>query len=187
MKLIKTSLEDAYVVESVLYRDRRGSFLEIFNADALARCGLHVSFVQDNCSHSMESGVIRGLHFQHDPHAQAKLVWTLTGSVYDVIVDLRQGSRTFLKWEAFKLSAEKPAMVFVPRGFAHGFCTLEPDTRVFYKVDAPYNPQAEAGIRWNDPDLAIPWPARSPILSDKDALLPLLKDLENRELAKAPS
>lgn len=175
MKLIGTALEGAYVVESVIHRDRRGSFLEIFNADALARCGLHVSFVQDNCSHSLEAGVIRGLHFQRAPHAQAKLVWTLTGSVYDVIVDLRKESRTYLRWEAFELSAGKPLMVFVPRGFAHGFCTLEADTRVFYKVDAPYNPQAEGGIRWNDPDLAIPWPADSPVLSDKDAGLPLLK------------
>lgn len=178
MKLIRTSLEDAFVVESVIHRDRRGSFLEIFNADAFAGSGLRVAFVQDNCSHSLEPGVIRGLHFQHDPYAQAKLVWTVTGSIYDVIVDLRRGSRTYLKWEAFELSAGQPSMVFVPRGFAHGFCTLEPDTRVFYKVDAPYNPRAEGGIRWNDPDLAIPWPTGSPILSDKDAALPLVRDLD---------
>ena len=176
MKLIETSLEGAYVIESVLHRDRRGSFLELFNAASFARYGLTVSFVQDNCSHSLETGVIRGLHFQSDPYAQAKLVWTLTGSVYDVIVDLREDSRTYLMWEAFELSAHKPFMIFVPRGFAHGFCTLEPDTRVFYKVDAPYNPKAEGGIRWNDPDLSIPWPAESPILSDKDAGLPLLKE-----------
>ena len=178
MKLIETSLEDAYVVETDLHRDRRGSFLEIFNADAMANCGLNVNFVQDNCSHSLEPGTIRGLHFQRDPHAQAKLVWTLTGSVYDVIVDLRKGSRTFLKWESFELSAHRPLMIFVPRGFAHGFCTLEPDTRVFYKVDAPYNPRAEGGIRWDDPRLAIPWPADSPVLSDKDAGLPFLKELD---------
>lgn len=178
MKFIETSLEGAYVIETVLHRDLRGSFLELFNADALARCGLHVTFVQDNCSHSLEPGVVRGLHYQLDPHAQAKLVWTLTGSVYDVIVDLRKRSRTYLKWEAFELSSHKPLMVFVPRGFAHGFCTLEADTRVFYKVDAPYNPRAEGGIRWNDPDLAIPWPVESPILSDKDAKLPLLKGID---------
>lgn len=176
MKLIPTSLEGSYVIETVIHRDRRGSFLEIFNADALARCGLNVSFVQDNCSHSLEAGVIRGLHFQKDPHAQAKLVWTLTGAVYDVIVDLRKESRTYLMWESFELTAHKPLMVFVPRGFAHGFCTLEPDTRVFYKVDAPYHPQAEGGIRWNDPDLAIPWPVQAPVLSDKDDVLPLLKE-----------
>ncbi len=176
MKLIETSLVGAYVIETVLHRDLRGSFLELFNAEALAQCGLHVTFVQDNCSHSVDPGVIRGLHYQLDPYAQAKLVWTLTGSIYDVIVDLRQRSRTYLKWEAFELSAHKPFMVFVPRGFAHGFCTLEPDTRVFYKVDTPYNPRAEGGIRWNDQDLAIPWPADSPILSVKDAGLPLLRE-----------
>ncbi|HPI93938.1 MAG TPA: dTDP-4-dehydrorhamnose 3,5-epimerase [Deltaproteobacteria bacterium] len=177
MKLIETKLADAYVVESVLHRDDRGSFLEIYSAGAFTGLGLDVGFVQDNCSHSRDKGVIRGLHFQQDPFAQAKLVWTLTGSVYDVIVDLRKDSRTFKRWEAFILTADKPSLLFVPRGFAHGFCTLEPDTRVFYKVDAPYAPRAEGGIRWDDPDLSIPWPEENPILSDKDSRLPFLKDL----------
>ncbi|HWR68364.1 MAG TPA: dTDP-4-dehydrorhamnose 3,5-epimerase [Desulfomonilia bacterium] len=178
MKLIETSLPGALIVESTLHRDGRGSFLEIFNTRAFVERGLHVEFVQDNCSHSREKGVLRGLHFQREPYAQSKLVWTLTGSVYDVIVDLRRDSLAYLKWEAFTLSAESPRMLFVPKGFAHGFCTLEEDTRVFYKVDAPYAPQSEGGLRWDDPDLAIPWPEDSPLLSEKDSRLPLLKDLD---------
>ncbi len=177
MKLIATSLNGAFIVESALHRDVRGSFLEVFSARGLAESGLQVDFVQDNCSHSKVRGVLRGLHFQKDPCAQAKLVWTLTGSIYDVIVDIRPESPTFLRWEAFELSAEEPRMVYVPRGFAHGFCTLEADTRVFYKVDAPYAPQTEGGIRWDDPDLAIPWPVEFPLVSEKDAGLPFLRDL----------
>jgi dTDP-4-dehydrorhamnose 3,5-epimerase len=126
---------------------------------------------------SLDEGVIRGLHFQSDPHAQAKLIWVISGSIYDVIVDIRPGSTSFGRWSAFELAADKPRMLFVPRGFAHGFCTLVPDTRVFYKVDSPYAPQAENGIRWDDPDLAIPWPIDQPIVSEKDKTLPLLKEL----------
>ena len=176
MKLIETSLNGAFIVEQSLYRDQRGFFLEIFSAKAFAENRLNIEFVQDNCSLSRDKGVIRGLHLQNPPHAQAKLVWVLTGRVYDVIVDLQKGSPTYLKWEPFELSAEEPRLLFVPRGFAHGFCTLEQNTRVFYKVDAPYAPRAESGLRWDDPDLAIPWPTKSPIVSDKDKKLPLLKE-----------
>jgi dTDP-4-dehydrorhamnose 3,5-epimerase len=158
----------------------KGSFLEINSSSAFAAKGLNLEFVQDNCSHSLSAGVIRGLHFQRSPHAQAKFVWVLTGKVYDVIVDLRDGSPTYLKWAAFELSAEKPRMLFVTRGFAHGFCTLEQDTRVFYKVDAQYAPQSEGRIRWDDPDLAISCPPQSPLLSDKDKMLPLIKELDLR-------
>jgi dTDP-4-dehydrorhamnose 3,5-epimerase len=178
MQLIETPFHGAYIVKQTLYQDPRGSFLEIYSSSAFAAKGLNIEFVQDNCSHSASAGVIRGLHFQRSPHAQAKLVWVLTGKVYDVIVDLCKGSPTYLKWAAFELSAGKPRMLFVPRGFAHGFCTLEPDTRVFYKVDAFYAPASERGIRWDDPDLAIPWPTQSPLISDKDKVLPLIKDLD---------
>lgn len=177
MKLTETPLAGAFLIETVFHQDGRGSFLEVFNAGALAALGLEPRFVQDNCSLSRDTGVIRGLHFQREPHAQAKLIWTLTGAVYDVIVDLRENSPTFLTWAAFELSEDKPCLLFVPRGFAHGFCTLKPDTRVFYKVDALYAPKSEGGIRWDDPDLAIPWPADSPILSDKDMRLPTLRGL----------
>lgn len=178
MKLIDTPLHGAYIVEQTLFQDPRGSFLEIYSARAFDEAGLNLEFVQDNCSHSLGAGVLRGLHFQKDPHAQAKLVWALTGKIYDVIVDLREGSPTYLKWAAFELSSGLPCMLFVPRGYAHGFCTLEPDTRVFYKVDAPYAPSSECGIRWDDPDLAISWPVSSPLLSEKDSKLPLLKEID---------
>ncbi|HVN72249.1 MAG TPA: dTDP-4-dehydrorhamnose 3,5-epimerase [Desulfomonilia bacterium] len=177
MKLIETPLKGAYIVEQTLYSDLRGFFLEIFSAKSFDEKGMHMDFVQDNCSYSKDKGVIRGLHFQNPPHAQAKLIWVLTGSIYDVIVDLREDSPTFLKWEAFMISSLEARMLFILRGFAHGFCTLEPDTRVFYKVDAPYAPKSESGLRWDDPDLSIPWPTDSPILSDKDKILPTLRDL----------
>ena len=178
MKLIDTALNGAYIVEQTLYNDPRGSFLEVYSSRAFAGNGLNLVFVQDNCSHSVHSGVVRGLHFQKFPHAQTKLVWVLTGKIYDVIVDLREGSPSFLKWAAFELSAQDPRMLLVPRGYAHGFCTLEPDTRVFYKVDVAYAPQSESGIRWDDPDLAIPWPVSSPLLSEKDQKLPLLSQID---------
>jgi dTDP-4-dehydrorhamnose 3,5-epimerase len=180
MELTPTSLSGAYLIGQTLFQDPRGFFLEIYSTRAFAERGLTLEFVQDNCSFSKEKGVIRGLHFQAAPHAQAKLVWTLTGSVYDVIVDLREDSPTFLKWEAFELSASKPLMLFVPKGFAHGFCTLEPDTRVFYKVDIPYAPKSEGGVRWDDPDLGIAWPTDAPILSEKDRRLPLLSEIVRR-------
>ncbi len=180
MKLIATGLDGAHIVEQVLHKDARGAFLEIFSSQAFTIYGISAEFVQDNCSYSKDAGVIRGLHFQTPPHAQAKLIWVVTGSIYDVIVDLRKDSPTFLQWRTVELSAEKPRMLFVPKGFAHGFCTLVPETRVFYKVDSPYTPQAEGGIRFDDPDLAIPWPTHSPILSGKDKVLPLLKELDLR-------
>jgi dTDP-4-dehydrorhamnose 3,5-epimerase len=180
MQLIETPLHGAYIIEQTLYQDPRGSFLEIYSSSVFAAKGLNLEFVQDNCSHSLSAGVIRGLHFQRSPHAQAKLVWVLTGKIFDVIVDLRDTSSTYLKWTAFELSAEKPRMLFVPKGFAHGFCTLVPDTRVFYKVDTFYSPQSESGIRWDDPDLAISWPTQSPLLSDKDKVLPMIKELDLR-------
>lgn len=180
MKLIATDLEGAFIVEQTLYRDSRGSFLEIFSQKAFAQSGIPVEFVQDNSSLSKDAGVIRGLHFQNPPHAQAKLVWVVAGAVWDVIVDLREGSKSFARWTAVELSGEEPRMLFVPRGFAHGFCTLVPQTRVFYKVDSPYAPQAEGGVRFDDPDLAIPWPTASPVVSDKDRALPLLRDLGRR-------
>jgi dTDP-4-dehydrorhamnose 3,5-epimerase len=177
MKLIATDLEGAFIVEQPLFQDSRGSFQEIFSQKAFEGCGILARFVQDNCSYSNAAGVIRGLHLQFPPHAQAKLVWVVTGSIYDVIVDLRPDSPSFLRWTALELSADSPRILFIPKGFAHGFCTLVPDTRVFYKVDCPYAPQAEGGVRYDDPDLAIDWPTASPILSDKDRALPFLKDL----------
>ena len=177
MKFIETALPGAFVIEPVVHRDDRGFFVETFNHNVFADKGIEVNFVQDNYSFSREKGVLRGLHFQYPPHAQTKLVMVIRGSVYDVIVDLRKDSPTFLKWTWVELSSTDLNMLYVPKGFAHGFYTLQEGTHVLYKVDSLYAPDADGGIRWDDPDLAIRWPGSSPILSDKDERLPLFKDI----------
>ena len=140
--------------------------------------GLEQPFIQDNHARSEEKGVVRGLHFQNPPYAQSKLIWATHGAIFDVAVDLRRRSPTFGKWHSVVLSAENALRFYVPRGFAHGYMTLEEGTEVQYKVDAYYNPSEESGIRWNDPELAIPWPPLAPILSPKDAALPGIKELQ---------
>ena len=177
MKVIETALMGAFVIQPVIYTDERGFFVETYNHEVFAHQGIEADFVQDNYSFSKEKGVLRGLHFQYPPHAQTKLVLVMTGSVYDVIVDLRKDSPTFLSWTGVELNSDDSTMLYVPKGFAHGFCTLQENTRVLYKVDSHYAPRADGGIRWDDPDLAIPWPCSSPILSVKDGKLPLLKDI----------
>lgn len=156
------------------FTDGRGWFAETWSSKTL-----DVAFCQDNQSLSLKSGTIRGLHFQKPPHAQAKLVSVLKGRILDVAVDLRQSSPTFGQHVAVELDAETGAQLFVPAGFAHGFCTLEPGTIVQYKVDAHYAPQADAGINWADEALAIAWPVNpaQAILSPKDASLPRLQDI----------
>jgi dTDP-4-dehydrorhamnose 3,5-epimerase len=156
------------------FGDARGYFMETYNAEAFAAAGIAASFVQDNQSLSAARGVVRGLHFQVPPTPQAKLVRVLKGAVFDVAVDLRMGSPSYGRWCAATLTAEGAEQLFVPRGFAHGFCTLEPGTEVAYKVDGPYAPDCEGGLAWNDPDLAIAWPIaeEEAQLSGKDAGLP---------------
>jgi dTDP-4-dehydrorhamnose 3,5-epimerase len=153
-----------------IHRDARGAFSETYSRRALEAAGIDVDFVQDNHSVSRAKGVIRGLHYQCPPHAQAKLVRVARGAIFDVAVDIRRGSPTYGKHVSAILSAENWAQLFVPIGFAHGFCTLEPDTEVIYKASGYYAPQAESGIGWDDPDLAIAWPvaAADAVLSDKD-------------------
>ncbi|HDP25863.1 MAG TPA: dTDP-4-dehydrorhamnose 3,5-epimerase [Deltaproteobacteria bacterium] len=177
MQFIETTLQDVFIVEPSVHKDQRGFFLEAFSSRIFRDYGIAVDFVQDNCSFSKSSGVIRGLHFQYPPHAQAKLIWVITGSILDVVVDLRRASPTYGKWLSVEMSSSPVRMLYVPRGFAHGFCTLRNSTRVLYKVDAFYAPHADAGIRWNDPDLAIVWPTQSPIVSAKDSRLPSLSDI----------
>jgi dTDP-4-dehydrorhamnose 3,5-epimerase len=137
-----------------------------------------MNFIQDNQSLSAEAGVLRGLHYQLNPKAQTKLIRVLAGAIYDVVVDLRQPSPTFCQWDGFILSDANHRQLLVPRGFAHGFCTLERNTQVLYKVDAYYAPEHDRGIAWNDPALGIDWPASNPILSEKDSKHPLLADAE---------
>ena len=155
------------------FADKRGYFFESYSEKVFHTAGITAKFVQDNQSYSAERGTIRGLHFQKPPHAQAKLVRVLQGSVFDVAVDVRAGSPHYGRWAGATLTAEGREQIFVPRGFAHAFCTLEPDTVVAYKVDDVYAPETEGGLIWNDPDLAIDWPvaAKDVVLSDKDLKL----------------
>jgi dTDP-4-dehydrorhamnose 3,5-epimerase len=162
------------------FADARGHFTETWNRKAWAAAGLpDVAFAQDNQSLSTQAGTVRGLHFQSPPHAQAKLVSVLRGRIFDVAVDLRKTSPTFGHHVAAELDAETGAQLFVPAGFAHGFCTLAPDTLVAYKVDAHYAPESDAGIFWADEALGIAWPVTPDRaqLSPKDAGLPRLKDI----------
>jgi dTDP-4-dehydrorhamnose 3,5-epimerase len=163
------------------FADERGWFAETYNPDRFAALGIDTVFVQDNHAKSVPAFVLRGLHFQRPPYAQAKLVRCVRGRIWDVAVDLRAGSPTYGRWAAAELSADNGLQLFVPVGYAHGYVTLEPDAEVEYKVSAPYAPECEAGLRWDDPDLALPWPLPpgGPILSDKDRVLPLFGTFES--------
>lgn len=156
------------------FEDSRGWFSETWNAARMAGVGINCDFCQDNHSLSRQAGTLRGLHFQRQPFAQAKLVRCPKGRIFDVAVDLRSQSPTYKRWVGVELSAEAGNQLFIPAGFAHGFLTLEPDCEVMYKVDAYYAPEADGGVAWNDPALAIDWPlgGLTPLLSDKDNALP---------------
>jgi dTDP-4-dehydrorhamnose 3,5-epimerase len=178
VKLTPTRLPDVIEIEPVRHGDDRGWFSEVFKAAVFVEAGLDVDFVQDNESFSAGYGTVRGLHYQVAPHAQAKLIRVLGGSILDVAVDIRRGSPTFREHVAVVLSADAGNQLLVPVGFAHGFCTLEPDTRVTYKVSGIYSPECERSIAWDDPDLGITWPgvASAATLSTKDAAGPRLAD-----------
>jgi dTDP-4-dehydrorhamnose 3,5-epimerase len=162
------------------FEDSRGSFSETYNRGAFERAGLTDTFVQDNFSFSTRAGTVRGLHFQRPPHAQSKLVRVNRGRILDVAVDLRRSSTTYGRHVAVELSRENWAELYLPAGFAHGFCTLEPETEVIYKTTSLYAPEAEGGILWSDPSLAIAWPVepKAATVSDKDRALPLFADID---------
>ncbi|MFN0217210.1 MAG: dTDP-4-dehydrorhamnose 3,5-epimerase [Hyphomicrobium sp.] len=162
--------------------DHRGFFAEVFKASILEGAGFNDVFIQDNHSMSAEVGTVRGLHFQKPPFAQAKLVRVVRGAIFDVALDLRRNSPTCGQHVSVELSADNGAQLLVPDGFAHGFCTLEPNTEVIYKVTRYYSREAESGVLWSDPDLGIAWPLgpRSAVISDKDATLPRLRDMNFR-------
>ena len=161
------------------FSDERGFFSEVWREDSFAAAGVRVRFVQDNLSVSKVRGVVRGLHYQTPPSAQAKLVRVSRGAIFDVAVDIRKGSATYGRWAGVVLSAEKWNQLFIPEGFAHGFATLEDDTEVNYKVSAAYSPDHDRAIRFDDPDIGIDWPIDGdPMLSAKDAAAPLLRDIE---------
>jgi dTDP-4-dehydrorhamnose 3,5-epimerase len=179
MDITALAIPDVKLVKPPRFRDARGIFSEVYNRQALSRAGIAVDFVQDNCSVSAPAGTIRGLHFQAPPMAQAKIVMVLRGRMRDVVVDCRKGSPTFGQHVDVELNSENWHQLYVPGGFAHGFCTLEADTMVLYKVSAPYAPELDGGIAWNDPDLGIDWPvsADRAVVSSKDMQLPRLRDI----------
>jgi dTDP-4-dehydrorhamnose 3,5-epimerase len=154
-----------------VFHDERGAFMETFKESDFAAAGIPGPFVQDNLSTSRK-GVIRGLHFQKEPHAQAKLVQVLSGAIFDVVVDLRPGSPDYGKWLGVPLDETRPAILYVPAGFAHGFQAVSEKAVVLYKSSSPYHPDSEAGVAWDDPDLAVAWPLAAPLLSGKDKAQP---------------
>lgn len=179
MEVIKTALADCFVIKPAVITDNRGYFCESYNEERFNQAsGLNVHFVQDNQSYS-NKGVLRGLHFQHGEHAQAKLVRVLKGEVLDVAVDLRKGSATYGKYHSVLLSEENKLQFFVPRGFAHGFVVLSEYAEFFYKCDNYYNKASEGGLHYADPTLNIDWelPAASLLVSEKDAVLPFLSEI----------
>ena len=176
MQVELTEIPDVKILTPRKFGDHRGYFSETYNKASFEAAGLEIDFFQDNHSFSAEVGTLRGLHFQTQPHAQAKLVRVARGAIFDVAVDIRQGSATYGKWVGRVISADAWNQILVPVGFAHGFCTIEPDTEVQYKVTAPYTPEQERGIAWNDPNLAIDWQlgGNQPTLSGKDTDYPTL-------------
>ena len=175
MEVVTTRLEGPILVQPTIHRDKRGFFLESYRRDALAELGIAEEYVQDNHSRSGK-GIVRGMHFQP---GMAKLVRCTSGEVVDVLIDIRKGSPTFGEWEAFTLNDENLHHLYCPDGFAHGFCVTSEVADVVYKCSAYYDPKAESGIAYNDPDVGIEWPDVELMPSDRDASAPLLKDVES--------
>ena len=180
MKLTETELQGVLVIEPSVYEDARGFFLETYNKNRYRELGIQSDFVQDNMSFSRKR-ILRGLHYQH-PHDQAKLVQAAKGTVFDVVVDIRRGSPTFGKWTGTYLSDKENRQIFIPEGFAHGFCVISESAVFIYKCSDFYAPECERGILWSDPDLNIKWPVENPLVSEKDMKLPRLKELASDRL-----
>lgn len=176
MEITKTKLDGVVIIEPDVFGDNRGFFMESWNKKKMEEAGLYYDFVQDNHSKSTVKGTLRGIHFQKGDKAQAKLVRCVKGAVLDVAVDLRKNSPTFKQWVSVELSAENKKQLLIPRGFGHGFLTLTDEVEFLYKTDNYYAPEADAGIRWNDPDIGVEWGVENPILSEKDRKNPFLED-----------
>lgn len=177
MKITKTKLDGVVIIEPDVFGDNRGFFMESWNKKKMEEAGLFYDFVQDNHSKSTVKGTLRGIHFQKGDKAQAKLVRCVKGAVLDVAVDLRKNSPTFKQWVGVELSAENKKQLLIPRGFGHGFLTLTDDVEFLYKADNYYAPEAEAGIRWNDPDISVEWGVEEPLLSEKDKTNSFFRDI----------
>lgn len=176
LRVIKTELNDVYIIEPVIFGDNRGWFMESYSKVKLTKAGIPCDFVQDNQSFSAHKGTLRGIHFQLNPKAQAKIIRCTRGAILDVAVDIRKGSPFYKKWIAVELSAKNKKQLFIPKGFAHGFLTLVDDVEVQYKVDEYYAPEYDGNILYNDPEIGIEWGEGEFILSDRDKKAPLLKD-----------
>ena len=172
------SIPDVILIESKSFSDKRGFFLENFKESDFISNGITTKFIQDNFSHSKQN-VLRGLHYQKKPHAQAKLVTALQGEILDVAVDIRKNSPTYGKWVSEILSDQNHKMLYIPEGFAHGFCVISSEADVLYKVNHEYSPDSERGILWNDPFLDIDWPTDQPILHEKDSKFPSFQNIDN--------
>lgn len=179
MRIERLAIGDVFAVVSEVHRDARGAFAETFRASLLAEAGFDRPFVQENLARTSGAGQLRGLHFQRPPHAQDKLIQVVAGRIFDVAVDIRPGSPSLGRWVGAHLDADEPRLLFVPRGFAHGYLTLSDDCAVAYKVSDYYAPQAEGGIAWNDPALAIDWPlpASAITTNPRDATWPPFADV----------
>lgn len=179
LEITRLAIPEVCLLKPVKHGDSRGFFSETYSARAFAGTGLDLNFVQDNHAYSAQAGTVRGLHFQSEPRAQAKLVRVVRGAIFDVAVDLRQGSPTFGRHVSAVISAEAWNQILIPVGFAHGLCTLEPDTEVLYKVTDYYDPACDKGVLWNDPAFAIDWPVTEAqaIVSERDRRQPSLAEL----------
>ena len=184
MRFVATELPGVIVVEPTVHRDARGFFLEAYHEPRYRENGIALPFVQDNHS-SSRRGTLRGLHGQ-SPHPQGKLVRVIEGEIWDVAVDVRTGSPRFGQHASAVLSAENFRQIYVPPGVIHGFCVLSEVAQVEYKCTEVYDPKADFGVRWNDPELAVPWPIAEPVLSEKDARAPLLRDVRDRLIPFLP-
>jgi len=176
MNAFQAMLPEVLLLEAIIHRDDRGWFMESYVKGLMKPLGVDVDFIQDNHSFSLQKGTLRGLHFQNEPMAQSKLVRCTRGSMLDVIVDIRKDSPTFRKWVSLELTSTNMRQIFIPKGFAHGFVTLEDNTEVQYKVDNFYSKEYDRSVRFDDPDLGIDWVVPRPVLSNKDAKAPFLKD-----------
>ncbi len=175
-KILDKKFGEVMLLEPTVFGDNRGFFMETYNAKDLEEVGIKDVFIQDNQSRSVGK-VLRGLHFQTMPHPTSKLVRCIRGEIFDVVVDLREDSDTFKKWEGFVLSEENKRLLYVPVGFAHGFCVTSGEAEVAYKVNEYFYKECDAGIKWNDPNVGVEWPFSDPVVSDKDSKLPFLNEI----------
>ncbi|MFA4933770.1 MAG: dTDP-4-dehydrorhamnose 3,5-epimerase [Candidatus Omnitrophota bacterium] len=176
MKIEKRKLSGTFEIILEPHFDNRGFFMRTYERDIMVKFGIDRVWIHENQSRTISKHVIRGLHLQLPPYAETKLIRVVHGAIWDVIVDLRKDSKTYGQWDAIELTENNFKCIYIPKGFAHGFCTLTENSEILYKVDSPYHLPSERGILWSDPDLVIPWPTKSPTVSEKDSSNGLLKD-----------